>query len=156
MKMTLDSIRKTSANDINIAIRMRKLRYARGLTQSDVAAALGISFQQYQKYEQGRNRISAARLVAIAQILGVTPNDILCEPADKRAGGAKGPGTDPGASEGPCPAALENQKLGDLLRGIQNARTRQAVMVLMEMAGILNAAQGSGVQGRAENAVTVT
>jgi transcriptional regulator with XRE-family HTH domain len=42
-----------------------------GLTQSDVADHLGISFQQIQKYELGRNRISASRLHEAAQLLKV-------------------------------------------------------------------------------------
>jgi transcriptional regulator with XRE-family HTH domain len=42
-----------------------------GLTQSDVADHLGISFQQIQKYELGRNRISASRLHLAAQLLKV-------------------------------------------------------------------------------------
>jgi transcriptional regulator with XRE-family HTH domain len=46
-------------------------------SQTEVAEALGVNFQQFQKYEQGRNRISAARLVPISRILGMTPDDIL-------------------------------------------------------------------------------
>ena len=49
---------------------MRLLREARGLTQVQVARALGVSFQQLQKYEQGENRVSASRLFEIAHLLG--------------------------------------------------------------------------------------
>ena len=41
-----------------------------GMTQQQLADAVGIRFQQIQKYESGANRISAARLWSIAQALG--------------------------------------------------------------------------------------
>jgi transcriptional regulator with XRE-family HTH domain len=41
------------------------------MSQSHLADQLGVSFQQIQKYEKGTNRISAARLYEICQILGV-------------------------------------------------------------------------------------
>lgn len=42
-----------------------------GLSQEDVAGTLGLTFQQVQKYEKGVNRISAGRLLALAQMLEV-------------------------------------------------------------------------------------
>jgi transcriptional regulator with XRE-family HTH domain len=57
--------------DIHVGKRLKSLRLLRGLTQSDVAKALGLSFQQVQKYELGRNRISASKLYMIAGKLGV-------------------------------------------------------------------------------------
>ena len=41
------------------------------MSQSQLADALGITFQQIQKYEKGINRISAGRLFEIANLLGV-------------------------------------------------------------------------------------
>jgi transcriptional regulator with XRE-family HTH domain len=41
------------------------------VSQDDLAKALGVSFQQVQKYEQGRNRMSAAMMVQIAAVLKV-------------------------------------------------------------------------------------
>lgn len=40
------------------------------MTQAQLARALGLSFQQLQKYEQGENRVSASRLFEIARLLG--------------------------------------------------------------------------------------
>jgi transcriptional regulator with XRE-family HTH domain len=48
---------------------MRRLML--GMSQSNVADALGVTFQQLQKYEKGVNRISASRLQHISQILQV-------------------------------------------------------------------------------------
>lgn len=50
-------------------IRMRRIELA--FTQEKVGEALGVTFQQVQKYERGANRISAARLRAAANLLGV-------------------------------------------------------------------------------------
>ena len=44
-------------------------RMAVGLTQDKLARALGLTFQQVQKYEKGSNRIGAGRLQAISRIL---------------------------------------------------------------------------------------
>ena len=58
--------------DQGIGSRIALLRTANGLSQSQLAEALGISFQQVQKYEAGKNRIGAGRLQAIADRLGVS------------------------------------------------------------------------------------
>ncbi len=42
-----------------------------GITQQDLGAALGLTFQQIQKYERGMNRVGASRLFDISQILAV-------------------------------------------------------------------------------------
>ena len=42
------------------------------MSQEELASALGITFQQVQKYEKGSNRIGASRLFEMAQILGVS------------------------------------------------------------------------------------
>ena len=62
-------LRALNANDRLIAKRVRLARRLRGLTQKAVGHALGKSFQQIQKYENGHNRISAGTLAQIAQIL---------------------------------------------------------------------------------------
>jgi len=56
--------------DLHVGERMRLLRAERGMSQSELAAAAGVTYQQLQKYEWGRNRVSASRLYAISQILG--------------------------------------------------------------------------------------
>ena len=55
----------------HVGRRVRLARKAAGLSQTEVGAALGISFQQIQKYEKGANRISAARLLRLAALLNV-------------------------------------------------------------------------------------
>jgi transcriptional regulator with XRE-family HTH domain len=52
-------------------LRARRLMMVPKLSQADVAAALGVTFQQIQKYEKGTNRLSAAMIVRIAAVLKV-------------------------------------------------------------------------------------
>ena len=60
--------------DSQIGKRLRNRRVARGMTQSDLAEKLDLSYQQLQKYETAGNRISAGRLWQIAKILEVDPS----------------------------------------------------------------------------------
>ena len=57
--------------DIEIGARLRQARVAAGLSQTELGAHLGISFQQIQKYEKGKNRIGGGRLCKIARMLRV-------------------------------------------------------------------------------------
>ena len=61
------------ANDIDLHLgrRLRRRRRLLGLTQQQLATAVGIRFQQIQKYECGANRISAARLWQLAEALEI-------------------------------------------------------------------------------------
>lgn len=56
--------------DISVGQRVRAIRELRGLTQTDLAKATGVTFQQIQKYERGTNRVSASRLMLISHALG--------------------------------------------------------------------------------------
>jgi transcriptional regulator with XRE-family HTH domain len=57
--------------DKHVAGRMRLRRLQVGMSQEELAATLGITFQQVQKYEKGTNRITAGRLQEIARVLSV-------------------------------------------------------------------------------------
>ena len=57
--------------DLHVGQRLRQRRSLLGMTQQKLAAAVGIKFQQIQKYESGANRVSASRLWALAQALDV-------------------------------------------------------------------------------------
>ena len=66
------SPRSSNAIDEFIGARMRERRQALGISQTDLGNALGVSFQQIQKYESGRNRVSAGRLFDICKALNVS------------------------------------------------------------------------------------
>jgi transcriptional regulator with XRE-family HTH domain len=55
--------------DREMGRRLRLMRIERGLSQTNLGDRVGITFQQIQKYENGSNRISAARLKEFAEIL---------------------------------------------------------------------------------------
>jgi len=57
--------------DQHVGARMRARRLMLGMTLEKLAEALGLTYQQVQKYEKGANRIGASRLQAIAQALQV-------------------------------------------------------------------------------------
>ena len=57
--------------DLHVGEMLRRLRLLAGLTQADLAAMVGVSFQQIQKYERGVDRIGAGRLLAISKALDV-------------------------------------------------------------------------------------
>lgn len=60
--------------DIHVGSRVRLCRTLKGLSQQKLAQALGLTFQQVQKYERGANRIGASRLFELSQILEVPPS----------------------------------------------------------------------------------
>lgn len=57
--------------DVHVGARVRLRRQLLGLNQKELAAMLGLSFQQVQKFERGRDRIAASRLYDIANALNV-------------------------------------------------------------------------------------
>ena len=92
--------------DLHIGQRLRHRRWLKGMTQQELAQAIGVRFQQIQKYESGANRISAARLWDLARALEVPVSffyDGLKPQAD-------------GAMSGVDAAALEQKETMDLVR----------------------------------------
>jgi transcriptional regulator with XRE-family HTH domain len=74
--------------DSIVGQRIREHRKKLGMTQSDVAKKLGVSFQQFQKCEKGVNRIGAGRLFEIACLLGI-PIQALFPSTPESTAGAK-------------------------------------------------------------------
>ena len=74
--------------DKHVGSRVRMRRMMLGLSQEKIANALGLTFQQVQKYEKGTNRISASRMHQLAGILQV-PIPFFFEgaPSQSRSGG---------------------------------------------------------------------
>ncbi len=58
--------------DVHVGIRVRQRRVLLGMTQTDLANTMGLTFQQVQKYERGTNRIGSSRLFKLSQVLDVT------------------------------------------------------------------------------------
>ena len=65
------TVEKARAIDRLVGGQLRKRRIELGLTQLSVAEAIGVTFQQIQKYERGSNRVVASRLYDLANTLEV-------------------------------------------------------------------------------------
>lgn len=63
--------RRADQRDAEVGRRVRSRRLEQRLSQTELANAVGVTFQQVQKYEKGVNRIGAGRLQRIAEALSV-------------------------------------------------------------------------------------
>jgi transcriptional regulator with XRE-family HTH domain len=70
--MTKPKTKHPNPIDVYVGSRVRMRRFMLNLSQEKLGKALGITFQQVQKYEKGVNRMGSSRLQQAADILGVT------------------------------------------------------------------------------------
>lgn len=117
-----------SEEDIDALVgrRVRELRLQLGLTQTQLADAIGVTFQQVQKYERGSNRISASKLWLIADRLGVSPASLLT--------GLPSPSGD-GVTGGPDGEDDEQARLLAAFGRIADPRRRQTLIDVAEGLG---------------------
>jgi transcriptional regulator with XRE-family HTH domain len=124
--------------DAYIGARLRQLRLFRGLSQERVAEAVGITFQQVQKYESGTNRIPASRLYSLAQYLGVSL-DYFFE------GVAKQESTEfPDYGDTPVAKLLASREGMELIKafaGLGDARLQRAIVQFLTMLANTTTAQ---------------
>ena len=62
--------RASKPADVALGLRIKQARNEAKLSQEELGVALGVSFQQVQKYEKGTNRLTAPRLVEVSRLLG--------------------------------------------------------------------------------------
>jgi transcriptional regulator with XRE-family HTH domain len=77
LSMEVRDPRQPDDVDVEVGRRVRIERIARGLSQTELADRIGVSFQQVQKYESGANRISMGRLTRIGRVFGVDATYLL-------------------------------------------------------------------------------
>jgi transcriptional regulator with XRE-family HTH domain len=119
--------KSTNAIDGHVGERVRLRRKLLGMSQASLAEALGITFQQIQKYEKGINRIGASRLLRMAEIFGV-PVGFFFENGAGAAGEDGGrPETDPVAL---FMASKEGLALGKAFIAIEDPNVRQKLLAL--------------------------
>jgi transcriptional regulator with XRE-family HTH domain len=75
--------------DKYVGSRVRMRRIMLGMSQEKLGEALGLTFQQVQKYEKGTNRISAGRLQRISEVLTVPVSFFFAGFDDKKSGGGQ-------------------------------------------------------------------
>jgi transcriptional regulator with XRE-family HTH domain len=114
--------------DKHVGARLRMRRIMLHRSQSQIADALGLTFQQIQKYEKGSNRISASRLQYLSKILDV-PVSFFFDGAPE----AKGPETDgEAAALTGLLATSDGLALVTAFTRIRNAKVRRAIIGLVE------------------------
>jgi transcriptional regulator with XRE-family HTH domain len=74
---TKTNARRVQDTDIALGERIRSRRNQIEMSQEDLAKYLAVSFQQIQKYEKGANRLSAGRLVQLADALQCSVSDLI-------------------------------------------------------------------------------
>jgi transcriptional regulator with XRE-family HTH domain len=78
--------RQPTAADAKVGESIRAHRLIAGMSQSDLARQLGVSFQQVQKYEKGANRVGAGRLPQLARIFDIPISALFSNDADASPG----------------------------------------------------------------------
>jgi transcriptional regulator with XRE-family HTH domain len=73
----MNEARQPNSIDIHVGTQIRVRRKIMGLSQTELADAAGVTFQQIQKYERGANRVSCSKLVQIAAALNEHPSFVF-------------------------------------------------------------------------------
>jgi transcriptional regulator with XRE-family HTH domain len=117
--------------DKHAGARLRMRRMMVGMSQEKLAAAVGITFQQIQKYEKGANRIAASRLQQIARILQVPPAFFFDEagPSDAPSAGFAEP--DAGAYVVDFLSTAEGLQLNRAFAMIRDPKVRRRIVDLV-------------------------
>lgn len=121
--------KKANLVDVHVGLRIRAARLAAGLSQERLGNALGVTFQQVQKYEKGANRVGAGRLSDIARVLSVPVAYFFeTDAVDERAGAS---------SEGfnditVVLSTSEGMRIARALARIPDPETRRRIADLLE------------------------
>jgi transcriptional regulator with XRE-family HTH domain len=115
--------------DLYVGARLRIRRKVLGLSQTQLAEALGITFQQIQKYERGANRISASKLYEAARLLQ-SPVSYFFEGLDETTQGAVDDGFAQRMTQ--FVATPEGLELAGLFPRLNDRRLRRRVVELVK------------------------
>lgn len=96
-QQTMGKARQAHPVDVHVGGRVRLRRVFLGYSQEKLANALGLTFQQIQKYERGANRISASKLYELSRILSV-PVTYFFEGVESEGDSGSGSGQEAGAA----------------------------------------------------------
>jgi len=119
--------------DRYVGSRVRMRRIMLGMSQEKLGEALGLTFQQIQKYEKGTNRVGASRIQQISDVLQV-PISFLFEGGPTRGAGGQGfDGTSPSPSYvSDFLATSEGLALTRAFTRIADAKLRRSIVDLVE------------------------
>ncbi|HRO33766.1 MAG TPA: helix-turn-helix domain-containing protein [Brevundimonas sp.] len=118
--------------DRHVGRRVCEKRISLGYNQSDLGRALGLTFQQIQKYEKGANRISASKLWDIARFFKVDIDYFFQGLADAQPGMAEG---DAPAFQHDFPATRHTIEIARLVPALPVRKQKLVLEMVREMAG---------------------
>ncbi len=130
--------------DVHVGSRIRLRRTLLGMSQEQLGAAIGLTFQQVQKYERGANRIGASRLYDLTRVLNVPmsfffddmPEEVsACSPMRLASGLVDEPPVSPDADATSNRANLEMTRLYGRLPATVQTRLRQLMAALADQDG---------------------
>jgi transcriptional regulator with XRE-family HTH domain len=123
--------------DVHVGKKVRQRRTLLGMSQEKLGAAVGLTFQQIQKYERGTNRIGSSRLYELSQVLDVPVSyffeDLEGVPTRVK---SKGLSEAPQSFDGPDP--MTKRETLEMVRAyykITDPRVRKRVFELVKSLG---------------------
>jgi len=112
--------------DVAVGANIKRRRQRCSLSQTELGKALGVSFQQVQKYENGRNRVSASTLQKIADILAMPVSELFGQDIADRERPIRG-GEPPPVSREP-----ENHDLNTAFSSIGSRQVKTQIVALVQ------------------------
>lgn len=129
--------------DVHVGARVRLRRTLLGMSQEKLGEAIGLTFQQIQKYERGANRIGSSRLFDLSRVLDVPVSFFFDDMPDTVA--ASSPAQIRGMAEAPAEYSgadpMAKRETLELVRAYYRIRDPQVRKRLFEMAKTLGAAE---------------
>ncbi len=126
--------------DVHVGARVRLRRHLLGLTLQTLAKAVGVTYQQLQKYERGVNRIGASRLFNLSRVLDVPISFFFEDLSPAAAGGGRRRAK--GLSKAPAsalePDTLSKRETVELIRAyyrVKDPGLRKRVLDLLQALG---------------------
>jgi len=132
--------RGPTTSDSAVGREIRQYRRSAGLTQKQIASMVGVTGAQLHRYETGSTRITASRLIDIANALGVRPDTLLATAA--AAGGAE-----PVAIPNLANSGQEIVELIQMFGSITDPRHRSALVAVARMMTTPQAQRPAGDEG---------
>ncbi len=118
---------RSSDFDREMGAKLRAARVSAGMTQTAFGQAIGVSFQQVQKYETGRDRVAAGTLQKLGGVLGIHPGEFFGETT---------------APVGGVAELREAMSMAIALQRIKNRSTRKRFTALIEVLASQDMADG--------------
>jgi transcriptional regulator with XRE-family HTH domain len=122
-------IKSADPIDRHVGARIRMQRMVSGFSQTELGNAVGVTFQQVQKYEKGANRVGAGRLQQIANVLKVRPDFFFEETSTKVVGSS---GFRETAIIEDFISSRDGIALSKAFTNISNTKMRRSIVALVE------------------------